>query len=189
MEIDLTVSNVFSLTQQPARQCGTSGTLYFTHSASVVSSLFPEIYGNINDATSYFSTKLFVAEWEDSDYATRYKALCEATRRIEVLAYRGRKLDVNQTLFFPRYGIETRIPRDIIVACYEIALALLKGVDPEFEISNQSLIQQGYAGVTTKYVRDFALDHFMAGIPSAMAFSYLRPYLSDPQNIKLRRGV
>ena len=80
------------------------------------------------------------------------------------------------------------VPGEIEVACYEIALCFLNGFDLETETRNLSVTSQGYAGARTSYARDFIQDHLRAGIPSALAWSILRPYLNDPQRIKLTRS-
>jgi hypothetical protein len=141
-------------------------------------------YGTLTGATTYFKTRLRSESWENADSEDRLKALYEATRRIEVLSFKGIK---QGTLFFPR-TIDSRVPADIEIAAYEIALALLDGIDPEIEARNLSVAQTGYAGVVTKYDRDFTQAHIRAGIPSALAWDYLRPYLCDPESLILRRG-
>lgn len=80
------------------------------------------------------------------------------------------------------------VPGNIEVACYEIALCFLNGFDPEIESRNLSVNSQGYAGARTSYDRSFIQDHLRAGIPSAYAWSILRPYLADPQALRLVRG-
>lgn len=80
------------------------------------------------------------------------------------------------------------VPGEIENACYEIALCFLNGFDPEIEARNLSVTGQGYAGARTTYARDFLQDHLRAGIPSALAWSILRPYLVDPQALRITRG-
>ncbi len=80
------------------------------------------------------------------------------------------------------------IPGEIEVAAYEIALCFLNGFDPEIEARNLSVTSQGYAGARSSYDRTFIQDHLRAGVPSALAWSILRPYLADPQALRLTRG-
>ncbi len=80
------------------------------------------------------------------------------------------------------------VPGEIEIACYEIALCLLNDIDPDVEARNLSVTGQGYAGTRTTYDRDFIQEHIRAGIPSAYAWSILRPYLSDPQVLRLVRA-
>lgn len=86
----------------------------------------------------------------------------------------------------PPHGIP-RVPGDIEVATYEIALAFLNGVNMDTEARNLSVTSQGYSGARTSYDRSFTQDHIRAGIPSAYAWSILRPYLADPQAVHLVR--
>ncbi len=147
-------------------------------------------YGTLVGANNYFKTKLHTESWEDSDKETREKSLHEATRIIESLAFKGSKENSEQILFFPRATVDNgSIPQDIILASYEIALALLNGIDPDTEARNLSATAQGYAGSRTTYDRSFIQEHIRAGVPSAFAWSILRPYLCDPQAVRLSRGA
>lgn len=81
-----------------------------------------------------------------------------------------------------------RVPGAIEVACYEIALCFLNGVDMDIEARNLSVASQGYAGARVAYDRSSIQEHLRAGIPSAYAWSILRPYLADPQVIRMVRS-
>ena len=81
------------------------------------------------------------------------------------------------------------VPGEIEVACYEIALCLLNGWDPEIEARNLSVTSSGYAGARSSYDRSFLQAHLRAGVPSALAWSILRPYLNDPQALRITRGA
>ena len=105
---------------------------------------------------------------------------------IDNLNFRGKKNSSTQLLQFPR-GTDTVVPTDIKIACYEIALRLLDGFDPDFEAENLGSINQGIAGLRDTYDRSFVLDHLRAGIPSPRAWALLKPYLVDPQTILLSR--
>lgn len=91
-----------------------------------------------------------------------------------------------QELEFPR-GSDTEVPLDIEIANYEIALALLDGVDADIDYEDQQVVSQGYAGVRTTYDRDTIQEHTNSGVPSPTAWRYLKPYLREENGIKLHR--
>lgn len=195
-------------------------------------------YGSIEEANSYFSTRLHTQAWTHATPEEQLAALYMATRAIEMLNFKGHKANKNQILFFPRtvdtippfhsrgcfcysccplnwvttysnlttgcnpFGFppvcpEPRpdpslphvVPGDIEVAAYECALAFLNGIDMDVETRNFGVESQGYAGARTTYNRTYIQEHLRAGIPSATAWSILRPYLADPQALKLVRTV
>jgi hypothetical protein len=164
-------------------------------------------YADLEYADSYFETRLHSGLWPNSLAADRTAALVTATRIMDRLAYTGMKaaaftalgsLGGNATqaavdaagavqeLEFPR-GTDTEIPADIKIACCEIAYALLDGRDPDADLENTSVISRGFSSVRSAETRDFVLEHLTAGIPSATAWKYLRPYLLDRRNITLSR--
>lgn len=79
------------------------------------------------------------------------------------------------------------VPTDILIACYEIAYALLDGVDPEQETDNLAVVSEGYSSVRSTYNRVLQQQHLAAGVPSMTAWRYLLPYLRDNKGIKLSR--
>jgi hypothetical protein len=92
-----------------------------------------------------------------------------------------------QAYEFPR-GEDTLVPANIEQACYEIAYALLDGRDPEMELEAIAISSQGIESVRTTYSRNqVPLDHLMSGIPSSAAWRLLRPFLRDPDSVKLVR--
>ena len=115
-----------------------------------------------------------------------YKSLAMATKIIDQLNYKGSKTDDDQSNQFPRDDDAT-VPEDINYACFEIALALLDGVDPQIEAENLNMISQGYANVRSTYDRDAPMPHIAAGVPSVTAWRYLTPYLRDPYFVDFLR--
>jgi hypothetical protein len=98
-----------------------------------------------------------------------------------------REANLDQPLEFPR-GEDTEVPDEILIACWEVAYALLDGVDPDLDVENLGVSSQGYASIRTTYARNQALvEHLMHGIPSATAWRYLMPFLRDADKIKLSR--
>lgn len=163
--------------------------LYFTQpQIDVWTQSVTPFYGSLVGADNYFKTRLRTSMWDYAETGDRLKSLHMATRAIEILHFKGQKEDCNQILFFPRKCLDKgKVPGDIENACYEIALSLLNGVDPDIEARNLSVTGQGYAGARTTYDRSFIQDHLRAGIASAQAWSILRPYLADPSALRLSR--
>lgn len=143
-------------------------------------------YGTLQEANIYFDNRLRSQPWKRSSIFDRSKALIEATRIIDGLKYKGDKTDEDQLHQFPR-DAETDVPKNIEFATYEIALKLLDGVDPEIEQENLYATGSNYGGVRTTYDRTFLPVHIQAGVPSMKAWSFLRPFLSDPQEITISR--
>jgi hypothetical protein len=164
-------------------------------------------YGTLVNADNYFVTRLHTSAWDDSSTSDRQKALYMATRYIDRLNYKGDKAAVynlllanaeateaeiriaeaSQELEFPR-DTDIVTPVDIETACYEITLALLDGVDPDAELENLGISTHSYAGVKTAYNRDQQpIEHLIHGIPSALAWRYLKPFLRDGREYRLIR--
>ncbi|NJL71454.1 MAG: hypothetical protein HC888_07460 [Candidatus Competibacteraceae bacterium] len=110
----------------------------------------------------------------------------DATRRIDRLRFAGCRADSEQENEFPR-GSDTVVPDDIKIACCEIAYALLDGQNPEVDINDLAVSSQGFHGVRNAFEREYHLAHIANGIPSAFAWSYLRPYLRDVSEVKISR--
>jgi len=144
------------------------------------------IYGSIEEADDYFGERLNTDVWAASNDTDKFKALAMATRAIDRLNFMGSKADPTQELQFPR-GVDTDVPGDILTATYECAIAFLDGFDPNIEIENLAITHQGVAEVRNTYDRTFALQHIRAGIPSATAWTYLKPYLRDPNYFNMSR--
>ena len=149
-------------------------------------------YDTITNADTYFGTRLHVLVWAESTNADKTKALAEASARIDRLRFKGAMVASDQDRSFPRYygddpdGTET-VPDDIKIACYECAYALLDGVDPELELENLAVSSQGISSVRNTYARGEVPEHFAAGIPSAFAWRYLKPYIACGNIVRIRR--
>ncbi len=154
--------------------------------SSVTDDVIIEAYATVDDADFYFQSRLGSDAWDSATYNDRLKALRTATRMIDRLNFEGEKYNSNQVLEFPRYP-NNYIPVDIKIACFEIALSLLEGVDINNEIENLYTESRSYAATRISYNRSFIPDYIRAGIPSAVAWTYLRPYLIDPKIIRLHR--
>lgn len=168
-------------------------------------------YGTLAEANEYFDNRLHEEAWYNSAAHDRPKALIKATQIIDSLNFKGYKATVYDILYdedgyeldvteeeireeeesqereFPR-GEDIEIPDAIKIACWEIAHALLDGVDPDLDVENLGVVSQGYASVRTTYARSQAqVEHLMHGVPSATAWRYIKPFLRDADEIKLSR--
>lgn len=177
-----------------------------------------EYYGSISEANDYFAMVLHQRAWSLSNNDDRARALYAATLVIDTLNFKGQKhsvyqlllanpqylspitaadrlaaqaairaADVAQELEFPR-GADTEVPEAIRRSCYEIALSLLDGKDPEVELETLGIVSQGYGSVRTTYNRaQVPIEHLINGVPAAKAWRWLRPFLRDDDAIKLSR--
>jgi len=137
------------------------------------------------EAQVYFDGRLNTEAWDDTtDDTEKDKSLIMATRTIDRLNFSGQKAVTAQALQFPR-GTDTLIPDDVKNATAEIALALLDGVNPELEFENVFMTSQGYGGIRSSFDRSTKPAHIIAGIPSFVAWTFLKPYLLDTLNIEL----
>ncbi len=164
-------------------------------------------YGSVAEADDYFAVRLHEFAWTDASAGDRPKALYAATLIIDVLNFKGTKntvytllqsnssasdediraAEASQPLEFPR-GADTEVPKEIRLACYEIAYGLLDGKDPELELESLGIVSQGFGSVRTTYNRSqIPIEHIINGIPSAQAWRFLMPFLRDDEAIKLSR--
>jgi hypothetical protein len=161
--------------------------LYYGSVSEIYTESTSPYYGNLTNAGNYFKTKLDGDTWFDANLFDQENSLREATRRIEALNLAGTKVSEDQLLHFPTE--EKGTPKAIYIATYEIALKLLDGREPDREVDALSTTLKAYAGFRTMYDRSTVQEHIRAGIPSAYAWSILRPYLCDALRVKLRKGV
>jgi hypothetical protein len=166
-----------------------------------------DYYGTLQEANSYFDNRLHESAWYRAKPSDRPKALIAATRILDALNYKGYKHSVHvllasnpnasdeeireqeaaQPLEFPR-GEDTEVPEAIRIACYEIAHSLLDGKDPELELENLGIVSQGYESVRTTFSRNqVPIEHIINGVPNALAWRLIRPFLRDDDAIKLAR--
>lgn len=79
------------------------------------------------------------------------------------------------------------IPDDIKIACCEIAIKHLEGVDIEEEMKNLTIDTQRFSAVHESYSRTSTIEAYRAGINSTVAWTYLKAYLVDPLEMRLTR--
>ena len=141
-------------------------------------------YGTYADGDTYFATRLWVSAWTEASDANKMIALAEATTRIDQLRFYGEKTDADQDNEFPRDTDDT--PDEIKYACFEIALELLDGKNPDIEFENLSIKMHRYDKVHTE--RSGAMPaHTLAGIPSVLAWRCLEPYLASNRTLRISR--
>lgn len=152
-------------------------------------------YVTLDEAQAYFDDARLNAEsWDDSTSDLQLKATKQATRAIDRLSFKGCRALSTQPNEFPRNIsgpcsiINTVVPDDIKIACCELALTLLDGVDPDLEEEDLGSQSDGYATIRITSDPNVRKDHIKAGIPSVTAWKHLLPYLNDPLAIHIRRG-
>ncbi len=142
-----------------------------------------EFYGTLARATEYFLGDMNSEPWDDAPDTKRNKALITATRAIDKLNYESQREFADQALAFPRATDPGNTPVDIEYATYELARALLDGVDDQLEYENLTMTSQNLGGVRTTYKRDGSDDHIICGIPDIKAWRLLLPYLRNDNEI------
>jgi len=183
-----TLNFIHSVTSQKVIIIEVITPFYTFQQCAVYTQAIDPIYGTLTGAENYFRgmIKSTVTEWTDADSDDRMAALRRATQIMETLNFKGTPVSDDQILHFPTN--EHGTPDGINKACYMIALRLLEGINPDTEADNLSVTLQGYAGGQTRYDRQFVQEHIRAGVPSANAWLILRPYLCDPNAIRVSRG-
>lgn len=168
-------------------------------------------YGTLDEADDYFAHRLHETAWSASNATQHEKALWAATQILDTLNFKGHKATVHALLEtyralhtkptdeqirdaeasqdreFPR-GADTDVPEAIRTACYDIAHDLLDGKDPEIELENLGITSQAYSSVRTTYHREqVPIEHIVNGVPNALAWRKIRPFLRDSELIKIDR--
>lgn len=145
-----------------------------------------DTYCTLEEAAFILEAELNTAPWDGATDVERTKALKKATRLIDRLEFEGEKSDAAQALEFPRGG-DSVVPPDIQIACTLIAVRLLEGVDMNLERESLRHTSTGISAVRMSSDTGIILPWIVAGIPSAEAWDYLRPYLRGPQGIDILR--
>jgi len=145
-------------------------------------------YLNTTEAQIFFDEVLHTEAWDLATEANRLKGLKTATRIIDRLRYKGAKTVAAQENEFPRDG-DTDVPDDIKWACCFITIPLLEGRNTDLDFENLTVVSQGFSSVRSTYDRDNVPPYTAAGVPSAEAWKYLKPYLLDASEITLHRAT
>lgn len=141
-------------------------------------------YVTLTEANDYFDEKLYADKWHNADEITKEKALKEACRRINRLAFKGQKVEETQLLAFPRImpvfnrvGVigftgDTGIPEEVKAAQCEEALALLRyGNSARTKAQEQNVVRVSFGEVSEEYRASLKLL-------SKEALELLKPYLA-----------
>ena len=143
-------------------------------------------YVTLDEISTYMSKRVIKEAWEDATPTEILTAALEATRIIDTLNFVGEKAVATQDSQFPR-GTDTTVPDTIKYACIEIHYALLDGIDMEKENENLYVVKNEFDKVKTTYNRSTVVEHIAAGVPSSIAWRYLKPYLRDIRGVDLNR--
>ncbi len=160
--------------------------LYINQCVAVTNGANCIYYGTIEKADNYFDCMLEGQRWVASTHERKHQALVSATKRIDRLNFFGVLHDPMQPKQFPR-GTDTLVPVEVEWACYELAQALLKGVDPDTETDLITTTFQGYGGLRTEYDRSSLQPWVVAGIPCKIAWDLLWPFLDERRAILLTK--
>jgi hypothetical protein len=145
------------------------------------------MYASLVDSDLYFLTRLHSDGWDETSLSDRTAALTTATLLIDRLNFRGDKAVSTQANEFPR-GDDTVVPEDIKIACMEIAYSMLvDGRDPDIELENLAIVSEGFANIRDTRNDQFVHEHINAGIVSARAWKFIRPYLRNDKSFKITR--
>jgi hypothetical protein len=124
----------------------------------------------IVEAQAYLDGYLNTLAWDEATSTRRNKALQEATSRMNRLNYKEGYPDTSD---------------DFKEACSLIANRLLDGMDMEQEADSLTLKSMGIS--SARLTREGQPPHFIAGIPSQMAWYLLLPYLEGLTTVELQR--
>jgi hypothetical protein len=140
-------------------------------------------------AAEYFAERMGTTAWDSASVADRNKALKHATRLIDSCEFVLEKTDETQDHEFPRDG-DLYVPEEVLQACCEVALELLKGRLPEeMSISKAGVTSESIGDTSRSYDANGALAPLgmAAGLPSIRAAQLLRKWLVDETEIDLLR--
>lgn len=148
-------------------------------------------YGSTAEADTYFATKLYIDAWTGASTPQKTAAITMASERVDRLNFLGDKSDPAQYRQWPRKNLgvvySNTTPEDILKAVYEIAFQYLDGKEDEPEAISMLVNAESFGSVRTNYKGDVLPEHLQAGIISAVAWRYLRPFLRDPRELRLER--
>lgn len=146
-------------------------------------------YGSVHLADVFFNTlpTTRTETWTANSAVAKRRALIEATRAIDRLAYRGAKSSVTQPLEFPR--AEGVVPTQIEEASYYVAEKFLPGSNADDEYSIVGVIQEKFHAVMREYSEENRdLTHIISGVPSIEAWRLLMPFLRSPRQFRFQRN-
>lgn len=140
-------------------------------------------YISIADADIYFACRIHSEVWSTATDDDKAKALISATRQIDRLSFKGRKILTNQALAFPRYpqgyicssniqpSISIDVPQKVKDATCEESYVLLKGISKRIELQQQGVKQARIGDIEEVYTGN------RIKLLSSEARELLRPYM------------
>jgi hypothetical protein len=135
-------------------------------------------YVTVEEATTYFASRLHAEAWTQASTCDKGKALDMATRAIDRTPLKGVKASYDQANQFPRYP-DAEVPQAVKEACCEEALAIL-------EIGNsqrRKLQQEGVQSFSLGNMSETFAAGAGKGLLSQEAKELLRPWLLGAVNI------
>ena len=141
-----------------------------------------EAYATVEYADQYLGDLLTADKWASTESDTKERALSEATVRIDMLAYRGKKAQPSQVRAFPRYP-DTTVPEAVKQACCLEALFLVDSQANPAYARRLADIRQGVKSVSIgdaseSYADIAEIKKTQGGLGSDMALALLRLYLA-----------
>lgn len=135
-------------------------------------------YVTVEEAATYFASRLHSEAWTSAADADKQKALVMATRAIDRQILRGRKTDAGQDRAFPRYP-DTAVPQAVKDATCEEALALLdRGDNQRRKLQAEGVVSMSIGSLSETYAIGSG-----EGLLSQEAKELLRPWLLGAVNI------
>jgi len=129
-------------------------------------------YVTVEEAATYFASRLHSEVWTQAADADKQKALVMATRAIDRQILRGRKTDAGQDRAFPRYP-DTAVPQAVKDATCEEALALLESGNSQ----RRKLQQEGVQSFSLGNMSETYAAGAGKGLLSQEAKGLLQPWL------------
>ena len=135
-------------------------------------------YVTVEEAATYFASRLHSEAWTSAVDADKEKALTMATRAIDRTPVKGVKSSYDQANQFPRYP-DTQVPQAVKDACCEEALALLeRGNSQRRKLQAEGVVSMSIGGLSETYAVGSG-----RGLLSQEAKELLRPWLLGAVNI------
>lgn len=130
-------------------------------------------YVTLEEANTYFASRLHAEAWTAAADVDKQKALDMATRAINRTLVKGVKTSYDQTNQFPRYP-DAEVPQAVKDACCEEALALLeRGNSQRRRLQQEGVQSLSVGGLSETYVAGAR----GGGLISQEAKELLRPWL------------
>ncbi len=122
-------------------------------------------YVTLDEANTYFASRLDVDKWTDAQDDDRNRALVQSTRRIDYEKFYGYIVDDAQALEFPRIigyvdgrNLDNIIPKSVKEATFELAIFMMSTDMSQIGDDNTGLseysVKVGNIQETKKYIKD-----------------------------------